>query len=97
LYVVYERPKPKGNSNFEGSYAVIMSVPDEDALGVLDFRPAIDDLSGEVAVRRHVLEGFRKRHGQSPARVNFAEQDVSDSVPRLLAREPGLYDGGDVV
>ena len=46
---------------------------------------------------RHLADGAREGHRQLAARVGVAEQHVGDGRPTLLARQPGLQDGRDVL
>ncbi|TKW57041.1 hypothetical protein CTA1_5253 [Colletotrichum tanaceti] len=77
---------------------VIVPVPDEHALGVLD--PELAGvgvpLAGEVAMRRRVLDARREADGQLPLRTHGAGEHVGDGVAALLAGEPRLGEGGDV-
>ncbi|GJC96754.1 hypothetical protein ColKHC_05580 [Colletotrichum higginsianum] len=76
---------------------VVVPVPDEHALGVLDpeLAPGVP-LAGEVPVRRRVLDARREADGQLSLRAHGAREHVGDGVAALLAGEPRLREGGDV-
>ncbi|CCF46249.1 hypothetical protein CH063_15063 [Colletotrichum higginsianum] len=65
---------------------VVVPVPDEHALGVLDpeLAPGVP-LAGEVPVRRRVLDARREADGQLSLRAHGAREHVGDGVAALLA------------